>query len=219
MKLCALFSGGKDSTFAIFKAGKDGHLISCLLNVRTNNTDSFMFHSINQELTTVQAEKMKVPLELLYINGDKEVEVEELKHKLAELKDKYAFEGVVTGAIASNYQKSRINRICEELGLKCVNPLWGIDGVSYLRELIANNFKVLIISVSADGLDKNFLGRNIDESLIKVFEKLLIHPTGEGGEYESFVVDCPIFSGSVNVKPISLDWFGDSGYLKLSVAD
>ncbi len=113
-------------------------------------------------------------------------------------------EGIITGALQSVYQASRIQKICKKVGLECFNPLWQKDEFEYLDELIKNNFKVIVTGVSACPLEELWLGREIDEKFIKdikeLHKKYEIHPVGEGGEFETFVLDCPLFMRTLKVK-------------------
>ena len=199
MNLGVLFSGGKDSNYAMYKASK-GNEIKVLLSVFSENKDSYMFHTPEIENVKVQSEKLKIPLLIKKTKGVKEEELEDLKEIIKEAKEKYEIEGVVTGAIASNYQASRIQKICDELNLECINPLWGYDQLTLLKELVENKFKIKIVKVAADGLDDSWIGRVIDEEvieeLIELNKKNKLNVAGEGGEYESIVVDSPMFENS-----------------------
>ncbi len=197
MKLAALFSGGKDSTYAIYKAMKK-HDVVCLITIKSENPDSYMFHTPNINLTELQAESIGLPLLTAITKGQKEKELVDLKNVIEKAKELFKIEGVVTGALKSEYQASRVQKICDDLELKCINPLWQMNQEQEIKELIENNFKIMIIAVAAEGLNKEWLGRVIDkdalEELKKLKEKYLINVAGEGGEYESLVLNCPIFS-------------------------
>ncbi len=203
MKTAVLFSGGKDSTMAAYLEKQQGQELVCLISVISENPDSYMFHTPNIKLTEKQADVMNVPIITKMTKGVKETELEDLELAMVEAKEKYKIEAVVTGALHSDYQASRIQKICDKLGLKCINPLWHKDEFEYLGELIKNNFKVIIIAVAAHGLDETWLGREIDEKFIKdikvLHEKYKIHPAGEGGEFETFVLDCPLFKKPLKV--------------------
>ena len=116
---------------------------------------------------------------------------------------KYEIEGVVSGAIASVYQAQRVQRICNKLKIECFNPLWQRDQNVLLDELLEKKFSVVIAGVFAYGLDENWLGRKIDTSavkdLMKLEEKYHINPCGEGGEFESFVLDAPFFKKRIAI--------------------
>lgn len=198
MKLGILFSGGKDSTYAAWLVKKKGHEIGCLITIHSKNQDSFMFHTPAIQLTKRQAELMGIPLLVEVTLGEKEKELEDLERAIEKAKTQYGIEGIVTGALASNYQASRILEICRKLGLECVNPLWHKDQVELLRELVKNNFEIIISAVAAFPLDKKWVGRKIDEKFIHEVAHLQkmhqLNPAGEGGEFESLVVNCPLFN-------------------------
>ena len=204
-KKCAvLFSGGKDSCYSTYLAKEKGYELACLISVFSENPESYMFHTPNIKLVEQQAKVMEIPLIIQKTKGKKEEELNDLEKAIKKAKEKYKIECVVTGAIASNYQKSRIQKICDNLNLKCINPLWNKDEIGYLNELIKNKFKVVIIGVFAYPLDKSWLGREIDKKFIDdvkhLKDKYKIHPAGEGGEFETFVIDCPLFKKPLEVK-------------------
>ena len=123
---------------------------------------------------------------------------------LLKAKDKFGIEVIVTGAIKSVYQASRVQKICDELNLECFNPLWNKDELEYLNDLINAKFKVIIIGVAAYPLDKSWLGKEINQTFVEEARKLnreyQIHLAGEGGEFETFVLDCPLFKKPLEVK-------------------
>jgi len=204
MKCALLFSGGKDSTYAGFLARKAGYEISCLITILSENLDSFMFHTPSITLTKKQAETMEIPIIIQKTKGIKEDELKELESVIKTAKTKYGVEGIVTGAIASVYQESRIQKLCNKLNLECFNPLWQKNPFELLEELIKNGFKVIIVGVGAEGLDESWLGREIDINMIndlnELNKKYGINPAGEGGEFESFVLDCPMFKKPLKLK-------------------
>ncbi len=204
MKLACLFSGGKDSTYAAYLAGKQGHQIAVLISMVSDNPDSYMYHTPSISQTRKQADRMGVPLLEKRTPGEKEEELEELESAISEAREAYGIEGVVTGALASEYQASRIRAICDRQGLECVNPLWGMDQLELLRSLVRDGFRVIITAVAAEPLDSSWLGREIDEGFIEEARSLQerhgINPAGEGGEFETLVLDCPLFSRPLKVK-------------------
>jgi len=204
MKLGALFSGGKDSNYAIYIAKKNGYEISCLILIISENRESYMFHTPSIEKTKIQAGCMDIPIVIKKTKGEKEKELNDLTQAIRIAKEKYKIEGVLTGAIKSVYQASRIQKICDELNLECFNPLWQKDQIKLLDELIKNKFKVIITSVSAFPLNKSWLGREINKNFIKeiklMYKKYGINPAGEGGEFETFVLDCPLFKKELKIK-------------------
>ncbi|MCK5624818.1 diphthine--ammonia ligase [Candidatus Pacearchaeota archaeon] len=204
MKAGVLFSGGKDSCYSAYLAKKAGYELACLISIFSENKESYMFHTPSIEKTKQQAQVMDIPLLIQKTKGEKEKELEDLEQAIKLAKEKYQIDTIVTGALHSVYQTSRIQKICDKLGLECFNPLWHKDEITYLEELIKNNFKILIIGVFAYPLDQSWLGRIIDDKFVEetkiLKEKYKIHPAGEGGEFETFVINCPLFKEELKVK-------------------
>jgi len=204
MKLGVLFSGGKDSVYATYLARKSGHEISCLITINSINKESFMFHTPSITKTIKQAEVMKIPISLYETNGEKEKELIDLKDAIKKAKEEFLIEGVVTGAIKSVYQASRIQKICNELDLECFNPLWQKDEELYLEELIQEGFEVILVGVFAYPFDESWIFRKIDSDFVidinELHKKYKIHVAGEGGEFETFVLNCPMFSRGLKVS-------------------
>jgi diphthine-ammonia ligase len=198
MKVGVLFSGGKDSVYAAYLASKKLDVV-CLISLESKNDESWMFHVPNIKLVKLQAQLMDVPILYKKTEGIKEKELEDLKIAIVEAKEKYGIEGIFSGALASSYQKKRIEKICEDLGLESFSPLWHIDSEEYLNSLIKNNFKVIIVGIAADGFNESWLGREINSNFLEDIKKLNIHVGGEGGEYESLVVDCPLFRNELKI--------------------
>jgi ABC transporter with metal-binding/Fe-S-binding domain ATP-binding protein len=193
MKVAALFSGGKDSAYAVHYAQQQGYDVTCLLSVVSKNKESYMYHTLNIERVPEQARAMGLKLYQLETEGVKEEEVGDLKVMLEYLKGEEGIEGVVSGALASEYQKTRVERVCHELGLASISPLWHVEPEAYMRMLIAAGFDARIAGVFADGLDKGWVGKRIDEVTLQKLKRLRIHLAGEGGEYETTVLDGPGF--------------------------
>lgn len=204
MKLGVLFSGGKDSSYAAWLAKKEGYDVSCLISIKSENKDSFMFHTPTIDKSEKQADAMNIPLILVKTKGEKEKELEDLEKAIKKAIKDYGIEGVVTGAVESVYQSTRVQKICHGLGIECFNPLWQKEQIELLQELVKNKFEVVIVGVAAYPLNEKFLGRKIDISFIKdmkvMKEKYKINPAGEGGEFETFVINCPLFKKKLNIK-------------------
>jgi diphthine-ammonia ligase len=183
---------------------------------------SYMFHFPDLKWTSLQAEAMGVPQLTAPTEGVKEEELGDLERALADAKREFTLEGICTGALASVYQKSRVERICEGLGLECISPLWGADPEAHLRRIVKAEFSVIIVSVSALGLDQGWLGRELDESsideLVTLGRRFKFNVGLEGGEGETFVLDAPFFSQRVEVRSAVKHWQGDSGYLEITDA-
>ncbi len=221
MRVGALFSGGKDSAYAAWLASKKDEL-ACLVTLFPRSDMSYMFHFPNLRWTALQAEAMGVPQLTTRTEGVKEEELADLATALGEAKSKFGVEGIYTGALASVYQKSRVERVCQGLGLGCFSPLWGVDPEAHLRTLAREGFSAIMVSVSALGLDQGWLGRELDEGaigeLVALGRKYRFHVGLEGGEGETFVLDGPPFSKRVEVKSAVKHWKGDSGYLEITDA-
>lgn len=202
-KLASLFSGGKDSVYATYMAKKEGYEIVCLISIFSENKDSYMFHTPSIEKTKKQAEVMNIPLIIQGTKGEKEIELDDLKIAIKKAKEDFGIEGIITGAIQSVYQASRIQEICYELGLEVFNPLWQKNEFSYLGELIDAKFKVVLVGVFAYPFDKSWLLREIDNKFIldvlEFNKKYKIHVAGEGGEFETFVLNCPLYNRELEI--------------------
>ena len=218
MKFAALCSGGKDSVYALWFAMRQGHEIAWVVAMIPKREDSWMFHRPNPKLMDLFAECVGSPLVKAETSGEKERELEDLRQVLGGLD----IDGIVSGAIASTYQKSRIDRICGELGLASIAPVWGRDALELLREMLGASFETIITSVAAEGFDKGWLGRKIDEGCVKDLMELRdrygINPSGEGGEYESLVLDAPFFRKRIELIDFERVWRGTSGYLLIKEA-
>jgi diphthine-ammonia ligase len=219
MRAGVLFSGGKDSAYAAYHAKPSGDDLCCLVTLSPKRSDSYMFHYPNIRWTTLQAQAMRLPQVTLETEGVKEEELADMKKAIALAKRDYSIQAVYTGALASVYQKSRVERICDELGLKAVSPLWHIDQVAHLNNIVANGFEVIMTGVAALGLDESWLGRPLDkgavDELARLHEKYGVNPGLEGGEGETFVLDCPLFDRRIEVLSSKKHWGGDAGYLEI----
>jgi len=222
MKAAVLFSGGKDSTLAAYKAMEDGWKVEYLLSMHSENPHSYMFHVPNIHLTQLLSQAMELPLIQAETPGEKEKELEDLKRAMLYLKNK-GVEAIFTGAIHSEYQKSRIDGLCKEIGLESIAPLWHRDPLEYMQEVVNLGFEVIITSVSAEGLDESWLGRVIDEDLLEelkaLHEKYGLHMAFEGGEAETLVLDGPIFKKRLNILDTEKVWNVDNGHLVIKDAE
>lgn len=218
MKLAALCSGGKDSCYALWLAMMQGNEIAQVVAMIPKREDSFMFHYPNVKLIDLFAECARLPLIKAEMSGEREEELKDLKRVLQGLD----VEGVVSGAIASTYQKSRIDSICKELGMKSLAPLWGRNPVELLRGMFEASFKIIVTSVAAMGLGSDWLGRELNEKalqdLIELNKKYGVNLAGEGGEFESLVVDAPFFKKRIEITEAEKVWRGTSGYYLIKQA-
>jgi len=204
MRVCILFSGGKDSTYTLHWAFLKGFNVECLITLKPRREDSWMFHYPAVEVTKLQAKALDIPQIFLETSGLKNVELEDLRYALKLAIERYKVKGVVTGALLSDYQRMNINMICEELGLKTYSPLWRKSQEEYMRDLVVFGFKFIITTISVEGLPPKFLGKVLGEDDIEEIIRLAhIHgfnPAFEGGEAETLVVDAPLFKKKLVVK-------------------
>ncbi len=222
MKVAVLFSGGKDSTMALYQALENDEDVRYLLSMRSSNDESYMFHVPNIHLTEMLAEALEIPIIIADTLGVKEAELQDLKREFQKLKD-LGIECIYTGALYSTYQKSRIEKLGDEVGLKIISPFWHVDELEYMKKIVDLGFEVIISGVFAEGLDESWLGREIDfpaiEELEKLNKKYYINIAFEGGEAETLVLDGPIFKKRINILEASKKWNGDSGVYIIEDAD
>ena len=203
IKLGVLFSVGKDSCYAAYLAKQDGYEICCLITIVSENEDSFMFHTPSINCVKKQADIMGIPLVFVETPGKKEKELLDLKKAIKIAIKKYKIKGIVTGAVESVYQSLRVQTICNDLKIECFNPLWKKNQVELLKELVKNKFEIIITGVAAYPLDVSWILRKIDNKFVldvsRLAEKYKLNPAGEGGEFESLVLNCPLFKRKLRV--------------------
>jgi ABC transporter with metal-binding/Fe-S-binding domain ATP-binding protein len=179
-----------------------------------------MFHHPNVEWTTLQAEAMGLRQDMVETSGRDELV--DFRERLSKLRASRAISGLVTGAVASEYQKTRFDNVCDSVGLKTYAPLWHKKPKILVEDLKKANFRIVLIAVAAKGLDESWLGRELSDREWARLERLSqthgIHLTGEGGEYESFVLDAPHFKKIVEIESSQKEWKGDIGRLVIEAA-
>ena len=220
MKLAALFSGGKDSTYAIYLAKKLSHSVDVLLTLYPYSNESHLLHHPNIKFTSLQAESMKIPQLIEKITDtNPETEFKKLEKLIILAKEKYSIEGIVHGGILSKYQKDNFSLICKKNNLEVLSPLWDTKPESYMDELLKENFQYIISSVSSDGLDDSWLGQIIDknglENLKKLQKQFRFNLNFEGGEAETFVINCPLFERSLFIQDSTTEWDGYRGRFEI----
>ena len=220
MRAIVLFSGGKDSCLAVWFGMHQSFEISKLLTIVVEDPYSHMFHYPNAEWASIQAQAMGLPLETHRVSRTDELLA--LKAILSSEKASTGSSVLIHGAVESEYQKSRIDKICEQIGMKAYAPLWKKDPKSLLSSMLNGGFEVMISGVYAMGFDPEWLGRMIDreaiDDLIDLNERYQVNLMGEGGEFETFVTDYPMFTKKVLVEKFEKVWKGDHGYLKIGKA-
>lgn len=218
VRVAILATTGKDSAFALYKVLTNGHEVKYLATMLPQREDSWMFHYPNIHLIDLFAEAVGIPLIKAQTSGVKEAELQDLKQLLAQLD----VDAVVSGAVSSQYQKQRIDMVCQELRLKHIAPLWHKDPLELLKEIVRSGIEAFIVGVYAYGFDQTWLGRKIDQKaiqdLVELKERFRVSVVGEGGEYETLVLDAPFFKKRIELVETDRIWEGQSGCLLVKKA-
>ncbi len=185
-----------------------GLKVERLVTFYPQDPESKLFHVPNIKWTTLQAKSIGVPQDLVEAPMDREYDV--LCEALTALREQHGMEGVVAGVIASNYQRRILQEVCDEAGLKLITPLWGRDPFEVVDQMIKEGIRAMIVGVYAEGLTQQWLGREVDREFFEHLKKLSktwgVSPCGEGGEYETFVVDAPFFAKRIKVTSYEIIW-------------
>lgn len=195
MKVVALWSGGKDSCFACYEALNSGCEVIALFNFLQFNGKNSLSHGLSSEIILRQTELTGIPL--MQKKMPKENYRQAFKDLITAWKQDNKLEGIVFGDIYLQEHKDWIDRVCQELDIKAILPLWGRDSKELVREIIQSGFKTIVVSTRAGLLGKEWLGRQIDNEFVKGLSPD-IDPCGEKGEFHTFVYDGPIFRRPVN---------------------
>ena len=227
----SLFSGGKDSSWALYQALEEGLNVERLLTVHPSE-DSYMYHVPETQLAGVAAES--IGIELVEVDpGDLnagnatdsaaqgDAELEPLEEALSDLADDIDLAGVTAGAIESEFQTSRIEEMCDRLGIDLFAPLWQRDPEALAAEMLDAGFEITILQVAAYGLDRSWLGRTLNADAIDELRALNdeygVHLLGEGGEFETFVTNGPHMDQRIELE-YDIEWNGDSGRVRITDA-
>ncbi|CAG8638906.1 1580_t:CDS:10 [Dentiscutata erythropus] len=239
MKIVALISGGKDSCFNMMHCVANGHQITALANLkpltdsRKDELDSFLYQTVGHNAISYYAECMGLPLYRREIFGQSLIqdadykltigdETEDLFELLKEVKESNPdVQGVSVGAILSNYQRVRVENVCSRLGLTPIAYLWRRNQKELLSEMIDAGINAILIKVAAIGecLKTTHLGKSIKELypyLCSLNEKYDVHICGEGGEYETFILDCPLFIKRLHVENSEIIMHSDNAFAEVA---
>jgi len=224
MKLACLFSGGKDSMYAIHTARKQGHDVVCLLSIYPKSEESHLLHHPNLRWTKLQSESMNIPQLTISSNSDDtDDELITMGNLLQNAKDQFQIDGLLHGGIKSKFQKEKFETLCLKFNLVSVAPLWEIEPKKYMNELLDSDFNFIMTTVSSDGLDEQWLGKLILKSDIEILNNLSLkfgfNLNFEGGEAETFVVDCPLFSNPIKINEYIQNWDGYRGRFEIVDAE
>ena len=224
MRLACFFSGGKDSTYAIHLAKKQGHDVVCLLSIFPKSEESHLLHHPNLKWTKLQSVSMKIPQLIISSNSDEtNDELIVMEKLLQNAKDEFKIDGLVHGGIKSKFQKEKFETLCTKLNLVSIAPLWNTEPKQYMNDLLDSNFHFLMTTVSSDGLDEQWLGKLILKSDIEILNNLSakfgFNLNFEGGESETFVINCPLFSNSIQINKFTKNWDGYRGRFEIVDAE
>jgi uncharacterized protein (TIGR00290 family) len=243
MKVAVLASGGKDSTYAAWWAKLKGWEVVSLVTVLVRGEDSMMFQLQNSWIAGLQASSMGVPWKPVFSNGQEEREIDDLEKAIREegvicgaLDDYWPngvdvpgdleiyskpldIDGIVVGALRSDYQKTRIEMMCERLGIRSFCPLWHKDPLDHMKSLVGHGFEVIFTSVSTDGMDDWWVGRMLDSDtlgkLVRISDEYRFNLDGEGGEFETIVVGAPPMRRKILLEGESI-WYGSRGVFEVN---
>ena len=223
MNLASLFSGGKDSTYAVHLAQSQGHVVTCLLSIFPRSAESHLLHHPNMKWTKLQSESMGITqLTATCDSDDVGAELSVLHNLLEDAKECFNIQGLVHGGIKSRFQRDKFEDVCSKLNLVPVSPLWNNSSpLEYMSKLV-ESFDFIVTSVSSDGLDDFWLGRTITAddvlALSKLSQKFGFNLDFEGGEAETFVVDCPLFANPIKIIQSRKIWDGYRGRFEIEEA-
>tara|TARA_B100000401_G_scaffold410870_1_gene329256 strand:- start:1355 stop:2101 length:747 start_codon:yes stop_codon:yes gene_type:complete len=243
MRVAILASGGKDSTFASWWAIMQGWDVQALVTMIVENEDSMMFQYDNTVIAGLQAASMEIPWIPIHSEGIEDNEMIDLEQALKNKIDNKLIipkvwkkdfdmpdslklfegildiDGIVVGALRSDYQKMRIEMMSERLGIKSFTPIWHLNSNEYMHSLIQNGFKFHITSISCEGLGKQWIGRLIDINnlyeLEKISEEFRFNVDGEGGEFETLVTNAPHMKKEIFIEGTA-KWDGIRGNWKIT---
>ena len=213
MRLASLYSGGKDSSFSLYVAEQMGHEIPYLVNVVPEDRASWIFHTPNLNVVPAIAEAMGKELILGRSTGEEDSDMEGLRQAL----DGLDIDGIVTGAVWSDYQWDRMNLVCGDLGLKFFAPMWRKDQDYLMEQMIDAGVEAVIVGCYAEGFDESWLGRPLNHETLaelrKLRDKYGISIMGEGGEYESLTLNSPSFRYPLKIAGSRKEWNRNNGLL------
>ena len=223
MRVVVLSSGGKDSVYAHWWATLQGWDVISLITCKIIKDDSLMFQIPGTQIVELQSKVTNTNYIEIQLSGEEELEMIELRDFISNLMKEgevlHGLEGIVTGALRSDYQKSRVEIMCNSLEICSFSPLWHNDSYQHMRALIDNGFKLILSSVSCDGLDESWLGKTISkenlEKLEEISKKYRFNVDGEGGEFETSVLYAPHFSSEILIEGNKI-WKNDRGFFEFT---
>ena len=192
------WSGGKDSCLACYKAIQQGYKIKYLLNFISREFKRCCFHGIEAGLIKLQSELIGIPLSQHEVSANMKEYEKEFKVAVGKLKGK-DIGTMVFGDIYLDEHKDWVERVCSDINIKPIEPLWNNPPSDILQEFIDLGFKAVVVSCQADKFEKDFVGKEVDKNLLKELKSRNICPCGENGEFHTLVVDGPIFKRGIEI--------------------
>jgi diphthine-ammonia ligase len=219
MKVVASWSGGKESCFACYKAIQEGFDVSCLLTMMANE-DRSNFHMLNSELLDAQSQAIGIPIVKWKTTPD--TYEQEFKKALRQMKAE-GVKGLVTGDIyeVPLHEEGWLDRVCKEVGLKPIKPLWGCNTKQVLSDFIDEDFEATVIIVKTDAMGEEWLGRKVNKEFLSDLLKVgTIDPCGERGEYHTYVTNGPLFKKRIRIletKKMARNGYGYLGIKRYKI--
>ncbi|MEA3137090.1 MAG: diphthine-ammonia ligase [Thermoplasmata archaeon] len=207
MRVLALLSGGKDSVCAVETVRGFGWDVAAALVLRPAQDDAWMFHTPNLSVVAGVAECLGLPLVEADVRSGKAEEVEDLERAVAAAQRELGLDGLVSGALASEYQRTRLDAIGHRLGLKTFAPLWHKEPRGYVDSLVAAGWDIRFSRTAADGVPAAWAGQRLDAAKVAAMagHRARPHVAGEGGEYETLVLDAPCYRRRLVVGKASVE--------------
>lgn len=204
MKAVASWSGGKDSCLACYKALKQGYEVTHLVNFVSRESGKVSAHEVTGYLIHRQSQAIGIPLVQYTVPANGDSYEQRLKRAVSALKRK-GVQGMVFGDIYLQEHRDWIERVCGEMRITPVMPLWKVEPQQVLREFIAAGFESIVVSARADVFGQEWLGRSLDYRFLSELTKLCqerdVDICGEHGEYHTLVVDGPLFRQRLQLVP------------------
>lgn len=213
--ISALVSTGKDSLYSVYLLENFNYNISNFITINSENPDSFMYHTPAVALAESIAKLCGKPLISEDTAGEKESELSGLRRAIHDSVENYKVQGISSGAIRSNYQRNRLLLLCEEFGLSLHSPLWQCSEEAYAKSLLKFGFEIMIVRASAEGLGANDVGRLYDSDFIDNLKKMNLSLVGEGGEFETLVLNCPLYSERLSLPKYHIEDRDEDYYMVL----
>jgi uncharacterized protein (TIGR00290 family) len=210
-KVAVSWTGGKDGCFACYKTMLEGFEVAYLLNFK--DLTKTASHNLNQDLLSAQSRAIGIPVLQIGFHSYEQ----EFKSAIRDLNDRSAgIEGAVFGHIGTH--RNLVDRICRDLGIELLLPLWNRDSESILKDFIDAGFEAIVVSAKADLLGKEWLGRTIDEEFVSDLRSSHdgLDVCGEYGEYHTFVIDGPLFRHRIRI--IKSETIVKDGYWFLDIS-